>query len=113
MNLISFRGASDVIADFAERFLEPRESGFSPLDETAERYGSLLRALPRPGGIELRHLEKVVDFLVYNDVAEDDITALIEDSPEELIALAADAAILEKYATDGTIMEAKVVEEII
>jgi hypothetical protein len=113
MNIISFRGASEVIGDFAERFLDPDPRSFEPLDETAHKYGKAIGEVACALGAEVRHLEKVIDFLVYNDVPEDDIWALLDDPSTELAALAADAAILEKYSTDGTIIETQVVDEIL
>lgn len=112
MNRISFSGSSEVIEDFAERFLERSPAPFEPLEETAERYGEVLSGIAETHRVPLVHLEKVVDFLVMHDVPEEEIDRLLTGEVEELAGLARDAGILEKYVGDGTIIKFSVTGEI-
>lgn len=112
MNRISFNGSSEVIGDFADRFLDGSPGPFQPLEETEEIFGDLLADLAGSEDTDLRYLEKVVDFLVANDLPEKKIRSLITDRPQELVELANDARILEEYLLDGTITGVQVVKQI-
>jgi hypothetical protein len=111
MNRISFKGASSVIVDFAERFLEENPVRIEVLEETRERYGRDLEALSVKERVELRHLENILDFFYENGVAADELDDLVCSRGLELAGLARDAALLEQRLADGTILDVMIIEE--
>jgi len=111
MNRISFKGASTVIVDFAERFLEPHPVRIEPAEEVRERYGRDLENIAGSEKVELRYLENVMDFLFEHGVAEAELDELTASRRHELADLARDAAVLERYLSDGTIMDVMVFED--
>ncbi len=111
MNRISFKGASSVIVDFAERFLELHPVRIEPAGEVRERYGRNLESLAGAEKIELRHLENVMDFLYEHGVEQAELDELPASRRYELAELARDAAVLERYLSDGTIMDVMILED--
>lgn len=111
MNRISFKGASAVIVDFAERFLELHPVRIEPADEVRERYGRDLESLAGAEKVELRHLENVMDFLYEHGVEQAELDELAASRRRELADLARDAAVLERYLIDGTIMDVMILED--
>jgi hypothetical protein len=111
MNRISFKGASSVIVDFAERFLELHPVRIEPSEEVRERYGRDLEALAKAERVELRHLENVMDFLSEHGVSQAELDELTESRSADLAGLARDAAVLERYLSDGTIIDVTVFED--
>ena len=111
MNLISFNGDSAVLVDFAERFLETHPVRIEPSDEVRERYGRDLERIAKAEHVQLRHLENVMDFLHEHGVPRSELDELTDTRIGELAGLARDAAVLERYLSDGTIMEVTVHEE--
>lgn len=111
MNRISFSGSSEVIRDFVDRFLESAGMRFEPLEETLERYRENLQEIAAEKRIDLRHLEKVIDFMVACDVPEEEIERLFSIGDGRLESLARDAGILESYIEDGTIESFSIHEE--
>jgi hypothetical protein len=108
MNRISFKGTSRIIVDFAERFLELAPVRIEPADEVRERFGRDLERIARALDIELRHLENVTDFLYEHGVPEQEITALCAGDGAGISSLARDAAVLEGFLQDGTIIDVRV-----
>ncbi len=111
MNRISFKGSSSVIVDFAERFLEIHPVRIEPSEEVRERYGRDLESLAKSGHVELRHLENVMDFLFEHGVSEVELDELTSTRTHELAGLARDAATLEGYLSDGTIMDVMILDD--
>ncbi len=111
MNRISFKGSSGVIVDFAERFLEIHPVRIEPSADVRERYGRDLENLAKAERVELRHLENVLDFLFEHGVADDELEELTSGRTRELADLARDAAILERYLADCTIMDVMIVDD--
>jgi hypothetical protein len=111
VNLISFKGASSVLVDFAERFLETHPVRIEPSDEVRERYGRDLERIAKAEHVQLRHLENVMDFLHEHAVPRSELDELADARSGELAGLARDASVLERYLSDGTIMEVTVHEE--
>ena len=111
MNLISFKGSSAVLVDFAERFLETHPVRIEPSEEVRERYGRDLERIAKAEHVQLRHLENVMDFLHEHGVPRSELDELTDTRSGELADLARDAAVLERYLSDGTIMEVTVHEE--
>ena len=111
MNRISFKGSSEVIVDFAERFLELHPVRIEPSEEVRERYLRDLEGIAQSEHVEMRHLENVVDFLCEHGVSTAEIDDLVETRSAELASLARDAALLERYLADGTIHSVRVLEE--
>jgi hypothetical protein len=111
MNRISFKGASAVIVDFAERFLESHPVRIEPAEEVRERYLRDLEDIAVSEKIELRHLENVMDFLYEHGVEQAVLDEMTASRGRELADLARDAAVLEEYLVDGTITNVKIVEE--
>ena len=111
MNRISFKGSSVVIVDFAERFLDLHPVRIEPSEEIREGYGRDLESLAKSEHVELRHLENVMDFLFEHGVVQSELDELISTRPGELAGLARDAAILERYLSDGTIMDVMILED--
>ena len=111
MNRISFKGSSAVIVDFAERFLEIAPVRIEPCEEVRERYRRDLESIAKSGRVELRHLENVLDFLFENGVARAELDELTSTRARELADLARDAATLEQYISDGTIMDVMIVDD--
>ena len=111
MKRISFKGSSAVIVDFAERFLELHPVRIEPSEEVRERYGRDLENLAKSECVELRHLENVMDFLYEHGVAEAELDELTSTRMRELADLARDAAILERYFSDGTIMDVMIIND--
>ena len=111
MNRISFKGSSAVIVDFAERFLELHPVRIEPSEEVREAYGRDLENIAKSERIELRHLENVMDFLFEHGVVQVELEELTSIRQHELADLARDAAILERYITDGTIMDVMIVDD--
>lgn len=111
MNRISFKGSSAVIVDFAERFLEIHPVRIEPSEEIRERYRRDLEALAKTEHVELRHLENVMDFLFENGIVEDELDDLTSTRRRELADLARDAATLERYLEDGTIMDVMILDD--
>lgn len=108
MNRISFRGTSRILVDFAERFLELHTVQIQPADEVRERYGRALERIARSRDLELRHLENAADFLYEHGVPGSDIAALCEGDGAGMASLARDAATLEGFLRDGTIIDVRV-----
>jgi hypothetical protein len=108
MNRISFKGTSRIIVDFAERFLELAPVQIEPAEEVRERFGRDLEQVARARDIELRHLENVADFLYEHGVPGEDIAALCQGEGEGIASLARDAAILEGFLQNGTIIDVRV-----
>ena len=111
MNRISFKGSSAVIVDFAERFLEIHPGRIEPSEEVREGYGRDLENLAQAEHVELRHLENVMDFLFEHGIARDELEELTSTRTRELADLARDAAILERYLADGTIMDVMILDD--
>ena len=111
MNRISFNGASAVIVDFSERFLELHPVRIEPAEEVRERYGRDLESLAVSEKIELRHLENVIDFLYEHGVEQAVLDELTSSRRREFADLARDAALLEGYLVDGTIMDVMIIED--
>ena len=111
MNLISFKGSSEVLVDFAERFLEIHPVRIEPSEEVRERYGRDLESIARAEHVQLRHLENVMDFLHEHGVPRAVLDELADSRSGELAGLARDAAVLERYISDGTIIDITVNEE--
>ncbi len=111
MNRISFKGSSSVIVDFAERFLEIHSVRIEPSEEVREGYRRVLEALAKSEHVELRHLENVMDFLFEHGVAEAELDELASARTHELAGLARDAATLEGYLSDGTIMDVMILDD--
>lgn len=111
MNRISFKGSSAVIVDFAERFLEFHSVRIEPSEEVREAYGRDLENIAKSERIELRHLENVMDFLFEHGIVQAELEELTSTRQCELADLARDAAILERYITDGTIMDVMIVDD--
>ena len=111
MNRISFKGSSAVIVDFAERFLEIHPVRIEPSEEIRERYRRDIEALAKSEHVELRHLENVMDFLFEHGVVVDELDELTSDRKCELADLARDAATLERYLADGTIMDVMILDD--
>jgi hypothetical protein len=111
MNRISFKGSSGIIVDFAERFLELHPVRIEPSEEVRERYGRDLETIAKAEHVELRHLENVMDFLFEHGVVKAELDELTSDRRCELADLARDAAILERYISDGTIMDVMIVDD--
>jgi hypothetical protein len=111
MNRISFKGASAVIVDFAERFLESHPVRIEPAEEVRERYGRDLESLALSEKIELRHLENVMDFLYEHGVEQAVLDELTSSRRSEFAGLARDAALLESYFVDGTIMDVTILDD--
>ncbi len=110
MNRISFNGASAVIVDFSERFLELHPVRIEPAEEVRERYGRDLESLAGAEKVELRHLENVMDFFYEHGVEQAELDELTSSRRHELAELARDAAVLECRLTDGTIMDVMIIE---
>ena len=108
MNRISFKGTSRIVVDFAERFLELHPVRIEPADEVRERFGRALERIARAHEIERRHLENVADFLYEHGIPERDIAALCEGDGTGIASLARDAATLEGYLENGTIIDVRV-----
>ncbi len=111
MNRISFSGSSEVIRDFVDRFLESAGTRFDPLQETIDKYRDTLLEIASQKRIDLRQLEKVVDFLVACDMPEDEIERFFSSNDGRLENLACDAGILESYIEDGTIENFSILDE--
>ncbi len=111
MNRISFKGASAVIVDFAERFLELHPVRIEPAEEVRERYGRDLESLAGAEKVELRHLENVMDFFYEHGVEQAELDELTSSRRHELAELARDAAVLERRLTDGTIMDVMILDD--
>ncbi|HER42990.1 MAG TPA: hypothetical protein ENO08_00840 [Candidatus Eisenbacteria bacterium] len=111
MNRISFKGSSAVIVDFAERFLEIHPVRIEPDEEVRERYGRDLERLARSEHVEHRHLENVMDFLYEHGVPQAELDELVEARGGELAGLARDAAVLERYLSDGTILDVMIIDD--
>jgi hypothetical protein len=111
MNRISFKGDSSVLVDFVERFLETHPVRIEPAEPVRERYGRSLESLAVSERVELRHLENVMDFLYEHGVEQVALDELAESRRHELAGLARDAAVLEGYLLDGTIMDVTILEE--
>jgi len=111
MNRISFKGSSAVIVDFAERFLELHPVRIEPSEEVREKYGRDLENLAKSERVELKHLENVMDFLFEHGVVEEELEEYTTTRQRELADLARDAAILERYLTDGTIMDVMILDD--
>ncbi|MBN1164327.1 MAG: hypothetical protein JXB45_07095 [Candidatus Krumholzibacteriota bacterium] len=112
MNKISFNGATGVINEFKERFLTTGPGRLEPLEEVGERYGDILREIASAYAIEVRFLVNVVDYLLENAVLEAQVESIIEDKPEDLVGLARDVEVLEKYLRNGTIKSVTVFDEL-
>jgi N-acetylglutamate synthase-like GNAT family acetyltransferase len=110
MNRISFKGASAVIVDFSERFLELHPVRIEPAEEVRERYGRDLESLAGAEKVELRHLENVMDFFYEHGVEQAELDELTSSRRHELAELARDAAVLERRLTDGTIMDVMIIK---
>ncbi len=108
MNRISFHGSTHVIKDFADRFLEAPCSAFEPLEETVDRYGQQLGTISSSLGVEIKYLEKVVDFMVSCDLPDSRIRRILEDDNSELENLVRDVRLLEEYIEDGTILDVRI-----
>jgi hypothetical protein len=111
MNRISFKGSSGLIVDFAERFLELHPVRIEPSEEVRERYGRDLEPLARAEHVELRHLENVMDFLFEHGVVQAELDELTSVRINDLADLARDAAILERYISDGSIMDVMIIDD--
>ena len=111
MNRISFSGSGEFIRDFVDRFLESAGTRFEPLEETLERYRETLQEIAAEKRIDLRNLEKVVDFMVACDMPEERIERFLGVDDGGLESLARDAGILESYIEDGTIESFSIHEE--
>ena len=111
MNRISFKGASAVIVDFAERFLESHPVRIEPACEVRERYGKDLEGLAVSEKIELRHLENVMDFLYEHGIEQAVLDELTASRRGELAGLARDAALLENYLVDCTIVDVTILDD--
>lgn len=111
MNRISFKGASAVIVDFAERFLESHPVRIEPAEEVREKFGRSLESLALSEKVEIRHLENVMDFLYEHGVEQAELDELTTLRGRELADLARDAAVLESYLIDGTIMDVMILED--
>jgi hypothetical protein len=108
---ISFKGSSAVIVDFTERFLELHPVRIEPSEEVREVYGRDLEEIANAEHVELRHLENVMDFLYEHGIAPVELEELTSTRACELADLARDAAILERYLTDGTIMDVMILDD--
>jgi len=111
MNRISFKGSSAVLVDFAERFLETHPVRIEPDEEVRERYRRDIERLARSAHVEIRHMENVVDFLHEHGVARAELDELVEGRSGELADLARDAAVLERYLSDGTILDVVILDD--
>jgi hypothetical protein len=102
---------TDVLIDFAERFLEVDPVILQPEDEVRERFGSLIDRIVLPEDLQVRHLENVVDFLYEHGTAAADIEKLFSSGGGGILGLARDVAILERYLDKGMIIDVRVIEE--
>lgn len=111
MNRISFKGSRALVEDFAERFLEIHTVSIKPAGEVRDLFGRLIEEVSREHGVEVRHLENVVDYLFEHGVPTAAIGCLFEEGGAGAASLARDAATLENYLEDGTIASVETVEE--
>jgi hypothetical protein len=111
MNRISFKGSTTVILDFAERFLEIHPVRIEPAEEVREKYGRELESLATAEQVELRHLENVLDFFYEHGLEQVELEKLVTSKRRELAGMARDAAVLERYLSDGTILDVAVHDE--
>ncbi|MCK4537861.1 MAG: hypothetical protein KAV42_03580 [Candidatus Krumholzibacteria bacterium] len=112
MNRISFHGSTHVIKDFADRFLDSPLASFEPLEETVDRYGTQLGEIASSMNVDIRCLEKIVDFMVSCDLPDSRIRVFLEGDSDELKILVRDVQLLEEYVQDGTILDVRVVDEL-
>jgi hypothetical protein len=112
MNRISFRGSTHVIKDFADRFLDSPLASFEPLEETVDRYGPQLGSIASSMDVDIRYLEKIVDFMVTCDLPGSRIQAFLTGDSNELENLIRDVQLLEKYVQDGTILDVRIEDEL-
>jgi hypothetical protein len=110
VNRISFKGMTEVLVDFAERFLVIDPIIIQPADGVRERFGRLIEAIDLPEDLELRHLENVVDFLYEHGVSNAEIEELLSSDSGRVIDLANDVAILEKHLEKGMIIDVRVID---
>ncbi|MBU8923065.1 MAG: hypothetical protein KOO63_14700 [Bacteroidales bacterium] len=112
MNRISFHGSTHVIKDFSDRFLDSPHAPFEPLEETVDRYGPQLGAIASSIGVDIRYLEKIVDFMVSCDLPGSRIRDLLEGDSGELENMVRDVQLLEEYVEDGTILDVRIEDEL-
>lgn len=111
MNRISFNGSTEVITDFAERFLSKEGGRAKVLEETREEYGESLQRIARDEDVDPLFLEIVVDFLLEYEMTDREVRALIESGTGQLVTLARDVGVLRGYLMDGTITDVEIIDE--
>ena len=111
MNRISFSGSHSLVRDFYDRFLDRGPGIFEPLEETTEFYGSELRRIAASTGARIESLERVVDFLVASEIPDEEIDDLLTGDEPGVLALARDVDTLQRYQSDGTILDVRLTGE--
>ena len=111
MNLISFKGRTMIIRDFASWLFGGPEEGAVPGAGVSAGFKETLSRVARERSVPIETLNEVIDFLARHGARAERILELIEERADELAGLAQDVALLERYRSEGIIRNVRIIEE--